>query len=453
MGGRATVYVEPTMPQWWDRMVLVGTVAALALLLVDMGLPPEGATSILISRIDLGFCILFVIDFGLRYRKASNKWRFFKRNWIDLLGSIPLVGPFRVARAVRMVRLVRMTRVFALTIKLLRRRGIRIPSGALANLGLVTGLMWLAAGGAFYYFEHGTNDGIQGIDDALWWSMTTLSTVGYGDLYPGTDGGRLVAGTTMVIGIGVLGTLAATIASAFIEVRERARRGAGSYRLKNHLLVLGWNAKSAQAIEEFRHDPRYQQMPICVVADVPETPLDDPGVRFIRGLKSKREVLKRASPEKAALAIVFARDPTDPRSDHETALTIHLLRRFNSKIRISAELVDAENHEHLTDAGCDAVIDIGTVVSNLMVRAVQDVGVSEVVTELISAHEGCEIYRVSVAKDLIGKPYRDLAISFVDRGCCLLGIARDGAILVNPESDIPVEKGDEAFVVSHEPIT
>jgi len=453
MGGRAApVYVEPTMPHWWDQALLVSTVAALGMLLVDMGLPPDGATSILISRVDLGFCLLFITDFGLRYQKATNKWRFVKRNWIDLLGAIPLVGPFRVARAVRLVRLVRMTRVFALSIKLLRRRGIRIPSGALANLGLATGIMWVAAAGAFYYFEHGSNDGIKGLDDALWWSMTTLSTVGYGDLYPGTDGGRLVAGTTMVVGIGVLGTLAATIATAFIEVRERARRGAGSYRLKNHLLVLGWNAKSAQAIEEFRQDARYQQMPICIVADIPETPVDDPAVRFIRGVKSKREVLKRASPERAALAIIFARDPNEQASDHETALTVHLLRRFSKSVRISAELVDAENHEHLTDAGCDAVIDISTVITNLMVRSVQDVGVSDVVTELLSAQVGCEIYRVPVSSEMVGKDYRELATSFVDQGCCLLGIAREGHIMVNPKSETRLSKEDEAFVVSHEPI-
>jgi len=446
------LYVEPVMPRWWDRSVIALTVGALGLLVVDMGLDdPTSETAHLIGWIDLGFCTVFVVDFVARYRRATHKWRFVKRNWIDLLGSIPLVGPLRTARAIRLVRLVRLTRIAALTRRLMRRYDIPVPGRALWNLAIVTTVIWLGAAGLFYYFEHGVNEGIVGLDDALWWSMTTLSTVGYGDLYPESPGGRVVAIATMILGIGVLGTLAATLATALIDIRERGRRGTRSYMLKDHVLVLGWNDKALNAIDEFRHDPRYERTKLCIVADLEETPLDDGQVRYVRGMPSHREPLERAAADRAAAAMVFANDPRDPRSDHETAVILHTLKRINPKLQVSAELVDPHNRDLLSDAGCDAVVDLNGIASALITRSVQDAGVSDVISELLSNKRGSEIYRISVRDELVGKSWRDFVHAMLERECTALGLVRGEQIRMNPGLGFVLEKGDEVFVVSEEP--
>lgn len=448
------LYVEPVMPRWWDRSVILLTLAALVLLVVDMGFEdPSSELARTVGWIDLAFCTVFVIDFAVRYRRATHKWRFVKRNWVDLLGSIPLVGPLRTARAIRLVRLVRLTRIAALTRRVMRRYDIPVPGRALWNLALVTAFIWLGAGGLFYYFEHGVNEGIVGLDDAMWWSMTTLSTVGYGDLYPESTGGRVVAITTMILGIGVLGTLAATLATALIDIRERGRRGTRSYMLKDHVLVLGWNDKSLAAIDEFRHDPRYERTPLCVVAELEETPVEDGQVRFVRGQASHREPLKRAAADRAAAAMVFATDPGDPRSDHETAVVVHTLRRLNPKLQVSAELVDPSNRDLLVDAGCDSVVDLNGVASALITRSVQDLGVSDVVNELLSNKEGCEIYRVPVGEELIGKNWRQFVHAMIEQEVTPLGVVNGEGIRINPGLGYVMAKGDEVFVVSEEPPT
>ena len=149
------------------------------------------------------------------------------------------------------------------------------------------------------------------------WSMTTLSTVGYGDLYPVTFGGRVVAITTMIVGVGVLGTLAATVAAGLIEFRERGRKGLRSHMLKDHLLVLGWNEKSFAAIDDFRHDPRYLEMRICVVADLEAAPIAEP-VRFVRGAsgasRDARQGLRgRAPPPRSSSPAIPAIRPATMR--------------------------------------------------------------------------------------------------------------------------------------------
>jgi voltage-gated potassium channel len=447
----SALYVDPEMPAIWDRVVIVLTVAAIAIIGVDMSLDPESRSAEILGWVDLGLCAVFVFDFGWRFSRTAQKWTFVKRNWVDLLGAIPLVGPLRTARLIRLIRLVRLTRIGALGRRLLRRYDIPLPANELASLGAVTVGIWVVAALLFYYFEHGVNEGIAGVDDALWWSMTTLSTVGYGDLYPESDGGRVVAVTTMILGIGVLGTLAATIATAFMDVRERGRRGTRRYMLKEHVLVLGWNPRSLVAVDEFRYDPRYGDYAMCIVAELDSSPVDDKQVRFVKGPPTSREVLERAAAERAAVAMVFARDPNEPRSDHETALVVYALRKLNPKARISAELVSPENREHLVSVGADAIVDINGVASNLLVRGVLDLGSTDVVSELLSARVGNEIYRVGLDGDFVGKPWREYAIHMLDQRATVLGISRDGQIHVNPDTALELREGDEVFVVAQEP--
>lgn len=439
------------MPVWWDRMVMLLTVAALVLIVVDVQFDEDSRESHIVGWIDLGLCVFFLVDFGFRFHRARRfRKRFLKRNWIDLLGAVPLVGPLRAARLIRFVRLVRVGRLVALSRRVLRNVDMPVSTETLFNLIVVTVSVWAAAGAAFFEFESGVNDNVKDIGDALWWSMTTLSTVGYGDLYPVTGGGRIVAVMTMVVGIGVLGTLAATVAAGLIEFRERGRSGQRSHRMKEHLLVLGWNDKSFAAIDDFRHDPRYLEMKICVVADLESAPIAEP-VRFVRGLPSHRESLEKASASKAAAAIVFAGDHADPHSDHLTALTVLLLRRINAECRISAELVSPMNREHLEAAGCDAVVDTREVAATLLVRSVQDMGVGDLVRDLLTNRYGSEIYRAEVDPAFVGKTWTDYTLALLRDRVTLMGLARDKGFMLNPDPDLVLAQGDEIFVISEEP--
>ncbi len=445
------IYVEPRMPRAWDHLVVLATAVAVALLLAEMGLPLASAAAEDLASLDLALCGFFLADFGVRLHLArGNRLTFARKNWIDLVGAIPMAGPLRAARLVRVMRLVRLTRLFALSRRLVRGSDLGLPTRALANLSLVALAVWVTAASLFFFFEEGQNPNVRQIEDALWWSMTTLSTVGYGDIAPTTVPGRIIAATTMVLGVGVLGTLAATFASGLIELRDRGRRGLRSYAMKDHLLVLGWNDRAPIAVDDFRFDPRYHDMPVLVVAELESGPMEGL-VRFVRGRPSHREALLKASAERAAVVMAFASDPNDPRSDHETALAVHALRRLNPSARVGAELVDPQNREHLEAAGCDSMVNVSIVAARLLLRSVQDLGVCELVEDLLTNKGGSELYRVGVDPAREGPTYRDYVVRSMDARRTVVALLRDGAILVHPEPSLALAAGDEAFVISEDP--
>ena len=450
---KSTLYVEPQLPPWWDWVVIILTVGTLAALVMewiyDLDIT-RPTLSLVLQWIDNIVCAIFIAEFALRLHMAPRKLEFVRRNWIDLIGAVPMVDALRSARLVRFVRLLRITRFFLVWRRGARRYEFPMPKGALTNLGITTIGIWMLSAYAFYRLE-APREGVETFSDAAWWSMTTLSTVGYGDLYPETDGGRLVAVLTMVLGIGLLGAVAATTATVFIEWRDRGKKGLRRHAVRDHLLILGWNEKGMCAIENFRADPRYANTDIVVVAERDEKPIDDPDVAFVRGPPGKESVLEKASAADAGAAIVLANRPEDGRSDHESALVVSTLRRVNPTARISVELIDKDNREHLTYAGCDALVDDVKTIANLLVRSVQDIGISDVVAELITSELGSEFYRIAVDSHWVGKSYGEFAKAMVEQRYSVIGLARDGEHLINPETSVTVTAGDEAFIVAREP--
>lgn len=435
------------MPRAWDYFIVAATAVSLAVVLLELGFERGTVQRHHLSIADGILCAVFFADFVARARQTPHFGTFLRRNWIDLVAAVPVIDAFRAGRIVRVLRVLRLLKVDFVGGRM-GNYGIRISSEVMSGLGLVAVTVWLTTAVAFYAFERGSNEGVSGFGDALWWSMTTLSTVGYGDLYPSSLGGRVVAVITMVIGVGVLGTLAATMATVLIDVRERGRRGLRSYRMKGHLLVLGWSSKAETALQEFRHDPRFTHTPVVIVADLEKTPTDVPGVGFVRGVPMQQQALEKASAAEAAAAIVFSADTNEPRSDHETALTVLSFRRLNADAHVSAELVSADNQEHLTTAGCQVTVEGNALTSALLVASVQDRGVSDLVQYLISSERGSELHRIPVPDEYIGGPYRAFAVDMAALSRPVLALARGTEMLVNPEPETTLGAGDEAFIAA-----
>ncbi|MCB9615042.1 MAG: ion transporter [Sandaracinus sp.] len=440
----APAYVDPEMPPWWERLIILATLIAVGLLVYWEIFDLEPAVDTALSIVDFALCGLFVVDFAMRFQRARGfRWRFFRRHWIDLLGAIPFAGPLRAARFVRVLRILRLV---ALARRVVRRLQLPLlPTATFAYTFLVAAGVWLGAALLFFELERGHNENVHEIGDALWWSMTTLSTVGYGDLYPVTPGGRVVAVITMVVGVGVLGTLAATIATAFFEVRERGLFGFGRLRMRHHLLLLGWNDRSPIVVAEMKRDPRHAGRAIVVLADLERSPME--GIDFVRGLPSRAEDQQRAGAPVAAAALVFARDPRDARSDHETALTAMTFRRRNPDAVLAAELVDHENREHLDAAQCDAVVDGGVLTAEILVRAVRDAGVVRLLERLVKDDAGLPGLRRIEVGEHVGSSWRDTARVLLDRGVTAIAVIRDDEVVLTPDAAMKLQKSDELYVL------
>lgn len=166
---------------------------------------------------------IFMIDFTYRLVTAPSRsayvWRRF--GWADLLASLPLAQ----LKALRLFRLVRVVR-------LLRDLGPRAVLRALvderANSALLTllllGILVLEFGSLAILNVEQNAEGanITTASDALWYTIVTISTVGYGDQYPVTNAGRLIGSGIIIIGVGIFGTFTGYLANAFLSPRRRA---------------------------------------------------------------------------------------------------------------------------------------------------------------------------------------------------------------------------------------
>ena len=175
-------------------------------------LPPE--TTALLQLFDTLICVVFLADFGVRVARAESKWKFMRGGWIDLLASIPMIDAFRWGRLVRVVRVLRAfrsARVFAAFF--LRKRA----DSALASVIAVSAALVIFGSLAMLNVESDATSNIKTPGDALWWSLTTITTVGYGDRYPVTAEGRVIAVMLMIAGAALFSTFTAFIATYFMQ--------------------------------------------------------------------------------------------------------------------------------------------------------------------------------------------------------------------------------------------
>ncbi len=302
----------------------------------------------------------------------------------------------------------------------------------------------------FIYFE-----GDMGFTDALWWSVVTLTTVGYGDISPATAGGRLVGMAVMVFGIGFLGVLTASIASVFIEERILESKGMKATEVKDHFLICGWNFRGVDIITELRGDPKSEDAPIVIIADLAERPVEDDAVHFVRG-EVNSENLKKASIKDARVVIVLSDDRLDAYArDAKTILNTLTIESLNPDVYTCVELMDPKNIEYCKMANADEIIVVGELSTNLLVQAALNHGITLMISELVSNRYGKEMYMIEIPPNLVGRRFYDVMCTLKrDHDILVIGIEdEEGKNLVaNPDNDYVVDGNDRLVVIAaHRP--
>lgn len=137
--------------------------------------------------------------------------------WIDLVSSIPMVGVLRVGRIFRLIRLLRIIRAFRSTKKLVYHLFINKAEGAFVSVFSIAILLLIFCSIAILQVETDPNSNIKTAEDAIWWAYVTITTVGYGDKFPVTTEGRVIAAILMTAGVGLFGTFTAYVSSWFLS--------------------------------------------------------------------------------------------------------------------------------------------------------------------------------------------------------------------------------------------
>ncbi|MEO6690428.1 MAG: ion transporter [Dokdonella sp.] len=194
------------------------SVLGLAVLGASVALPMGRDTRQILDYADDVICAIFFLDFLLTLKRSPNRWQYFIRwGWIDLISSIPTIDAFRAGRAARIFRVLRVLRAMRsakiIASFILQRRA----HGAMLAATLMGLLLIVLASIGILHFEDVPDANIKTAEDALWWTMTTITTVGYGDRYPVTTEGRILAAGLMVAGVGLAGIYTGYVAAWFLR--------------------------------------------------------------------------------------------------------------------------------------------------------------------------------------------------------------------------------------------
>jgi voltage-gated potassium channel len=206
----------------YQLFMLVLSLFALGALAAETLVALQPETRQILGYADVAVCVIFFGDFCTQLARAPNRWSYFLRwGWIDLLSSIPMIDALRVGRAARVLRVLRILRGVRST-KLLAEFVLeRRSESAFLAAALVSILLVVFGSIAILQFERVQGANIISAADAVWWSVVTLTTVGYGDRYPVTGEGRIIATLLMTAGVGLFGAFSGFVASWFLKPGER----------------------------------------------------------------------------------------------------------------------------------------------------------------------------------------------------------------------------------------
>ena len=242
-----------------------------------------------------------------------------------------------------------------------------------------------------------------GLGDAVWLTITTATTVGYGDISAASAVGRTATILCMyVFGIFLLAQIATDVFDYRALQRDRRRRGQLEWKnMKDHLLVINVpteypEAYLARFVVDVRNTPQLADIPIQILTtsfpDGLPTQLVNAGVTHYTAVAENTENLRAANVREARHIVIIAGESNDPRAD---ALTYDILSRIDeigSDANVLAEAVDDGNRQRLLDAGATTVVRPVRAYPEIVVRAMIEPGTERVLENLFT-HEADRLAR------------------------------------------------------------
>jgi voltage-gated potassium channel len=290
--------------------------------------------------------------------------------------------------------------------------------------------MWLIVSLVVYCFEAGApGSNITSFTDSLWWGVVTFLTVGYGDRYPVTAGGRVGASFLMLSGVLSTAILTSKISSYFLENALREGRGhVNTARLKDHFIVCGWKDDIHELLTHILDfNPGLTSSGIVLVANVTTAMIENlhesprlEKVHVVVGDYFQGATLQRAAPERARKVLILA-DKTPQAGggvasatevDARTIMTAMTLSSIARGTLVAAEILDSKMDQYLKIANVNEIIYSREYNRLLLGNASGGTGISNILFDLLDPKTPTLITTRAVEDRQVGLGYAEFKAEF-----------------------------------------
>jgi voltage-gated potassium channel len=357
--------------------------------------------------------------------------------------------PASIVSSRRSYQLLAMRRALATFTRWLGRPKLLILILVITLLIVVVGTtaMWLAeqALGGEPAFTNWAN--------AFWYMLSSVAGIGVGAKTPLTETGRTVAIIGGVFGSALKGVFTAAVASAFVNRLILEGKGLGDYDLSDHIIICGWNNRAKEMLKVLEEQAFGRGLAIVLLADVPENPLPNTRVKFVRGDPTLDRDLERASTKNARSAVILADEShgvqDDATTDARTVLTTLAVEAANSNIYTIAEVCDPANRRHFARTKTDELVASSELAGGLLARTALNPGIGHVFEHLMRLDKSAEMFLSPAPPTMVGKSFDDV-LKYLRREQqgILIGLARNGDVVLSPKGDQVLCEGDRLVMIA-----
>lgn len=299
-----------------------------------------------------------------------------------------------------------------------------------------------------YKADVGGDNVIKDFFDAIWWSLVTITTVGYGDLYPVTFWGRIIGILFILLGFMAFSTFTAFVASTFIDKKIKESKGLGNIKGKNHIMICGWN-NSAYRILDLIMKIRGKEVPTVVLVNEKDEGFinslhnryNQLDIKFIKGDFTNQDIFQKGS-LKEAKHLIFLYDESLPQgtpSDERTIIAAHNISYLKIKGKITLQLKDRKYLPNIRREKVQNVIIFDEVGGNLLANSTLNPSVPDFIQEALKFEDDKGFREIDIPGEFFGKTYLELFEYLREKkDLILLGI-----VSVQPEFSIEEVLSDD----------
>ncbi len=302
-------------------------------------------------------------------------------------------------------------------------RLFELLTSKLVIVSLITILIFTVLMLIIFLSEQKTNSAINTLFDAIWYTLVTITTVGYGDITPRSILGRTSAMILLLAGVALFGALSGKFASFLFDRQQKKDRGLLKMnKIKNHFLICGWKPNFERILEGILlANPEIPPEKIILLNNSSQNEMEKikadsrfKNINYIHGDFTDEDTLLKSQIKTAERTLILADNSENFSSletDSRTVLAVITIKNLNPKIYCVAEIIDSKFEKHLSLAHCDEIILSADYGQNLLIQASSGKGMSHILRELISEESDSGILICDIPQKFVGNNYGEFRLS------------------------------------------